>query len=572
MRVILKIRVLSLVGFFLLTPFSVIYSQYFRGYLQSPQGNADCNPCVQNVIHSINTLRDRGETMGFNWGADYPPIDHWQGIQRMPILPNDGLGLPYIAVSSSHGGQANPFSRFALVEMASRDKDGLRLRSNRLEYGRLTKEVPPNALDRISLSKTIRTDYDHAGGMQAIGKYLLVGSETATVPDRGVSILSLFDISKPDSDAVWEKSVSTDDVNSVGIVRLSDGGYLMMRTFFDADSIEFYRKFTSNLANNDWVGPFYLWKKDERRSELRNPDGSIDNNWSNYQSINIVTECESGRLFLIASHNDGSDFVDAYRLDVLTSMNQVFITKVAKRHMFLDENSGERQGDLQAAGGAYVGPDNKLYFYSTEHGRNGPNGSVKMIEFGPQEARSQVNTLEEAWVELYADKNFEGRSIILDYVDRDLRDYNNFSNIENFNDIASSLIYAIPTGQRLRLYAALDQNSGEGFLDLNGTGKAERIADLHNAMLNNGQPAGDKLSSARWDAGFSAEIWVAFNYGGLIQIGTFQFPFKTLDRGLAGVLPGGVIKIKSSSSSETLTITKPVTLEAYIGTVVIGKE
>jgi hypothetical protein len=303
---------------------------------------------------------------------------------------------------------------------------------------------------------------------------------------------------------------------------------------------------------------------------LRNPDGSIDNNWSNYQSINIVTECESGRLFLIASHNDGSDFVDAYRLDVLTSMNKVFITKVAKRHMFLDENSGERQGDLQAAGGAYIGPDNKLYFYSTEHGRNGPNGSVKMIEFGPQEARSQVNTIEEAWVELYDDKNFEGRSIILDYVDRNLRDYNDFDRIEKFDNTASSLIFAIPVGYRLRLYE--DDNKGGGFLDLNGTGRAERIADLSSITLSNNVNADNKISSALWNGGLSAEVWVDFDYSGIIQVGIFQFPFNTLSRGLDGVLPAGVIQIKSSSSRETLTINKPVTLQAPNGVVVIGKK
>jgi hypothetical protein len=165
----IQIRFMALVWSLLLAPFSATYSQYFRGYLQSPQGNADCNPCVQNVIHSVNTLRDRGETMGFNWGANYPSVDHWQGIQRMPILPNEGLSLPYIVVSSSHGGQSKPYARFAIVTMGSRDQDGLRFRSNRLAYGQLTKDVPPDSRDQIVVPKIIRTDYDHAGGVQTIG-------------------------------------------------------------------------------------------------------------------------------------------------------------------------------------------------------------------------------------------------------------------------------------------------------------------------------------------------------------------------------------------------------------------
>jgi len=28
-------------------------AQYFRGYLQTPQGSADCNPCVENVFRSV---------------------------------------------------------------------------------------------------------------------------------------------------------------------------------------------------------------------------------------------------------------------------------------------------------------------------------------------------------------------------------------------------------------------------------------------------------------------------------------------------------------------------------------
>lgn len=70
--------------------------------------------------------------------------------------------------------------------------------------------------------------------------------------------------------------------------------------------------------------------------------------------------------------------------------------------------------------------------------------------------------------------------------------------------------------------------------------------------------------------GQSGEVWVDFSYNGTEQHGTFDFPYKSLSAGLAGVLPGGVVKIKSSSSGETVTIAKPVTLEAYNGAVVIG--
>ena len=565
----------------------IVDAQYFRGYLQNPPGSADCNPCVVNVVQAVNTLRDRGETMGFNWGANYPPVEgsgtdsHWQGIQRMPILPSAELNLPYMVVSSSHGGQPNPFSRFALVEMSSRDRDGLRLRSNRLERGRLTKDVPPHASDRIVVSKVIRTDYDHPGGMQAIGKYLLVGSETDKVPSPGYSILSLFDMSNPQAQSVWELRVDKDAASAMGIVRLEDGRYLLLRALGGTTDLEFYVKKSSDIRENNW-DLWDAWNYTELRSELRNSDGSLDLNWrlicffkdAGYQNINIVAECGTGTLYLIASHGrcpdgtGGDDFVDAYRLEIPTSPGDVIITKAAKRHMFPGDNADDRQGDLQAGAGLYISPDNKLYFYATEHGRNGPGSSVKMIEFGPEEPRSQANSIEDAWVELYDDKKYDGRSIILDFVDRNLRDYNNFDAIEKFDNIPSSVIYSIPVGYRLRLYE--HENQGGGFLDLNGTGHSERIVDLESLNLSNGVNASE-ISSALWNGGQFAEAWVDFNHQGT-QDGSFDSPYNTLVAGLAGVLSGGVVKFKSSSSRETMIINKPVLLEAYDGTAVIGKQ
>ncbi len=498
-----------------------------------------------------------------------------------------GLSKPYIVVSSDH---EELFSRFAVVELATRNADDFRFRSNRLAHGQLTKSVAPDPSDRIVKSHIINTNYTHSGGMQAIGKYLLVGSDTKIDGSKNSTLISLWDMSNPPSPRlVWEKEVDKHNANSMGIVRLEDGRYLMLRALVDARKLEFYVKRSSDITENNW-DLWDNWHYDSLKSELVNPDGTLDRKWADldcpgsdagYQNTNIVAECGTGTLYLIASHGRcpnnpvgaGGDFVDAYRLDVPTSQGDVVITKVAKRKMFPFDGTQATgfvyQGDFQAAGGAYISPDNKLYFYATEHGRNGPNSSVKMIEFGPEEPRSQVSSIDEAWVELYEDTNFDGRSLILDYVDRDLRDYNDFDRIEKFEDIASSVIYAIPVGYRLRLYE--NDNQGGDFLILNGTGRAERISDLHNVLFN-GKVVGDNISSAVWDVGSSAEVWVAFNYGGLIQIGTFQFPFKTLSRGLAGVLPGGIIKIKSSSSNETLIINKPVTLQAPNGAVVIGKK
>lgn len=511
-------------------------TEFLRGYI-SQNGIDNCNPCVDNVIHSINTLRNRGETLGFNWGADYPPVEgagtknHWQGIQRLTI---PGLEVPYLVVASSHRtfvltgqGQVIHISapaRFAVVEMGSRGNDGRRLRSNRLEPGSLTRDVSPNSLDLIVRSHEITPEYDHPGGMQAIGKYLLVASDGNIEHSRDTALFTLWDLSNPYSPRDvwvprWELPIR--EANSVGMVRLENGHYLMLRALGDAKKLEFY------ILDGDLEvspGSYYdglpwdRWDYSELQSELFNSDGSLNLRWADlgsilgqagYQNTNIVTECGSGTLYLIASHGrrpsglGGADFIDAYRLDIPAERPNpdragegVVITKVANRRMFLDENAGARQGDLQAAGGVYVSPDNKLYFYACEHGPTSDGNFVEMIEFGPEEPLSEVRFIDDAWVELYDEANFDGRSIILDYVDRRLRDYHDFDNIEEFDDLASSVIYAIPLGYRLRLFANTQEEGG--YLDLVGSGVVERIEDLGDLVFTSGDSASNQISSAKW--------------------------------------------------------------------------
>jgi hypothetical protein len=67
------------------------------------------------------------------------------------------------------------------------------------------------------------------------------------------------------------------------------------------------------------------------------------------------------------------------------------------------------------------------------------------------------------------------------------------------------------------------------------------------------------------------EVWVDFNYQGPTELGTFDLPYKTLAGGLNTVAYNGVLKIKAGSTNETATISKGVRIEAYGGTVSIGR-
>ena len=66
-------------------------------------------------------------------------------------------------------------------------------------------------------------------------------------------------------------------------------------------------------------------------------------------------------------------------------------------------------------------------------------------------------------------------------------------------------------------------------------------------------------------------VWVQFGLA-LPGNGTYDYPFNTLALGTNAVVPGGTIIIKSGTNSpETMTISKPMTIDAVGGTATIGK-
>jgi subtilase family serine protease len=84
-----------------------------------------------------------------------------------------------------------------------------------------------------------------------------------------------------------------------------------------------------------------------------------------------------------------------------------------------------------------------------------------------------------------------------------------------------------------------------------------------------GTPTGSNLINAL--EAFAGAVWVDFG-SSAPGIGTYEIPYNTLARGVAGVLPGGNILIKAPGSRrETNRITKALTLRAVGGTARIGR-
>ncbi len=126
-------------------------------------------------------------------------------------------------------------------------------------------------------------------------------------------------------------------------------------------------------------------------------------------------------------------------------------------------------------------------------------------------------------------------------------------------------LYAISQGP-LYSYAFHDVTSGND--TWSGSPTEFYAVTGYDLCTGLGTPNGMNLINALLPYG---DVWVDFNYTGSTQNGTYNYPFKTLAQGTNAVAPGGSIWIRTSgSSSETLTISKPLSIRAYGGPATIG--
>ncbi len=179
-------------------------------------GSDDCNVCVPDAADAIHRLRDHGDILGFHMNGS-PDVDfshHWQGVQRLM-----GGGGRYLAVSRSLAGEGTDVS-FVIVQMASRNGDGVRYRSNRLNPHWFVQFTAPPAQDRIAVTVPHQAGFTHAGGIQALGNILSVPFERSTkidpntfeVIEPGASKVVFYDVSNPLAPAPLEHVVDHTDL------------------------------------------------------------------------------------------------------------------------------------------------------------------------------------------------------------------------------------------------------------------------------------------------------------------------------------------------------------------------
>ena len=461
-----------------------------EGFTPCPWNSPDCNACVLDAVESIGQLRDHCDVLGFHMGEapDVTFSKHWQGVQRLM-----NAGARYLVVSRNIPDSSTDVA-FVVVEMGSRNTDGLRFRSNRLESGYDFDETPPPDNDEVVTVVPHQADFHHAGGMQLSGHFLAVPFEK-----DDTSKVVIYDLSNPLSPTLLANEIDHSDLaaeaGTASLAKLADGRFLLIIGRANANILDFYVSDAPDLAITTFSF-FDTWDESELQTEI------ADTEFANYQNLNLLTQCD-GKLFLVGTHRNDvnqKEWIDLYRLENDTD-DDVVITKVAKKHLFCDDHC-----DLDAAGGIYVDPEGRLYVYGTEHDNDGPISgdrscsnseecSVKFAEFRPV-PHSDCDRIQDAWVELYDDDHFNDRGLMIDFVDRDLENYTNYDEVEGFEDKASSVRWCIPSGATYRLWEDKNPCGGTRF-DLVGSGVLEEIADLDEANPS----FGDETSCSEWRGG-----------------------------------------------------------------------
>ena len=443
--------------------------------------------------------------------------EHTQGVARSP---RTGISPILYVTRSGNADDPDRYGSLMVIEFASRGTDGERLRSNRLEKYRQTKHTSPDEQDIVI--KNIPFDgesapwYGHPGGLQMIGDILIIALEGPkyghNLPD---SKIVFFDCSEPNNPTLlnYQLDFWSHEAAAPGIVKLPDETFFMALTWGDDETIEFYRSNkTSFFLEDGTEDPNFTFSlhsviTKDKLQEL------VDDGWWRFnrvspQSLNFVKDTDDN-LFLIGAANskntsptiNGEDTVWLWLVDGWDDPNQIALLPVSKaaKHLYSDGvdtycgNSHvncRQEANFNAGTGVYISPSGELLYYSTAHFNIGPNGTFKMAELrydrvsrtgtcGPQWQDNHLGgpydidegtsitldgsvTFIEPWVQMYKDKYYEGQTVMMDWADQELDNYNNFSELdgalnddlkEGFTDMLSSFRWCGCEGSSVTIWS-----------------------------------------------------------------------------------------------------------------------
>jgi hypothetical protein len=449
-----------------------------------------------------------------------------------------------MALSSSHtsGG------RYALVSLGSRGTGGFtgrRFGGNRMSGTTQDWNVPPQGNDTIIQNgrTSAATTYTHPSGVQALGQFLAVPLEViggggppgrTQLFDAGVGID--FGVTQCNGTTPgciqnrWTFEHSQSGDGEVALAKLDDGRYLMLNAVATATSI-----LEVNVSRRTPAGtPLPI--SDPLVFGAGNSPGTggapsaifqMQNleDWTTYQSLQLLTECGTGHLYLVGieKNGDSEDWADLYRLNlavtgavnvegeplISTAAIATTFTLVRSKHFWCRYEGSPRQCDFDAASGIYVDPFGTLLLYATVHDDSGPkSGVTRFVEFAPNDPVDhpdtspkveKCNKTSKMWVELSNRALSDGlppigsERFFIEY-QNEARSHTSFAKAYSFNDEALSIRYCLPAGFRYKLCSDTDFGGSCAFF-------CGSLVDGCAGGISKGRIRGSNLPSANASSG-----------------------------------------------------------------------
>lgn len=528
------------------------------------QERADGMRFLPDVVGQFQALTEHPEVLGFHRGGAPDPsaCKHNQAVVRV-----DGPdGTPFFLVTRSGNDPESPPSEFCddspgenglghltVFRMASRDKNGERLRSNRLGPD-VVDFTPPPEEDAASIFYTVTEDglvfqngeggtpprtYQHPGGMQVVGHMLAMAAEhpcqlsdqtSDCEPTTRSTMIFFFDVTDPEHPVLKSKFSPQDQVGDacgvVGITPLPSGLNLMVVTGGKNEVFYFYRSTLSDLSSEaldwDFIGT--------------TPGVSVADA---HQTLHFLRQGDiNGPLFLAGARGyplrddvlfENSDRIDLYGVFCENVADcgegaQIGLTTVVsdKRITATPTTFGSYLANLAAASGFYVSPSSELLFYAVEHDNDGPGRTFKAGEWRhadvvrgdsptllPHAILSNPYLVDEganatltgsaeppvtrAFIQLFLDRDFANLCPVVDFDDRDLDEYDKLGRYCGYNDIDEdgfrSASWFAPEGCSI----TTDHTFLGGRKTLDGTGSIVHFPDLRDVLNDAG--TGDLIRS-----------------------------------------------------------------------------
>jgi hypothetical protein len=266
------------------------------------------NPILKDVQSAFAQVNPQGTSITIDRsGIVLPGGGHLQGIQRKP-------GQPQVLVLTS---SSDKEAFFLACAMTANGLTGVASQPMQMEM----------------------KPFAHAGGCQFFGDFLVAGVEDHDANRQ--SQVQFWDFvgvpmqRKPMTLHRQGLEYRT-TAGAAGMSTLNRGGGTALAVAtYNADSVDFYMS-EANPFGGSPFNSLFTWTASEA-----NKKGWIDSNWGQYQNVNLLTDPTG--LFMVAFHNDGKDWMDLYRVNLVGDIRNALV-KVGKKHMFCHNGCSFQDG------------------------------------------------------------------------------------------------------------------------------------------------------------------------------------------------------------------------------------